>query len=228
VLLAAAVHPLVLLLARGLTELYPIRGGDESMLKPLTEAPMALAIALFALLPAVCEEIAFRGFILSGLRHLGHRWRAILISAVFFGIAHQVLQQSIITACVGVVIGYLAVQTGSLWPCIAFHATHNSLMLVVHDAGFQQTFPIFESLIEAPDPSGMILYRPAVLIASTLFAGLILTYFVRLKPSRSPEESLEEAIARTDRTPDHDSDGPDVAANSNGADHKRQRATTTA
>ena len=228
VLLAAALHPLVLLFAYGLTELYPIRGGDESLLAPLKEAPLALAIVLFAVLPAVCEELAFRGFILSGLRHLGHRWRAILISAVFFGIAHQVLQQSIITATVGVVIGYLAVQTGSLWPCIAFHATHNSLMLLVHDESVRQQFPFFESLVSQTEAGGMIVYRPSVIVISVLLASLLLMYFVRLKPSRSPEEALEEAIARTDRKPEHEGDAPDSASNSNGADPKRQRATTTA
>ena len=51
------------------------------------------AVLLFALLPAVCEEVAFRGFILSGLRHMGHKWRAILISSIFFGVAHGMLQQ---------------------------------------------------------------------------------------------------------------------------------------
>jgi sodium transport system permease protein len=227
ILLAAALQPLVLLFARGLTELYPMRGGDENLLKPLTDAPIALRVALFALLPALCEEIAFRGFILSGLRRLGHRWRAILISAVFFGIAHQILQQSIITAAVGVVLGFLAVQTGSLWPCIAFHATHNSLMLLVHDAGFQQQFPMFDTLIEEPDASGMILYRPGVLIVSLFVAVLLLLYFARLKTPRSPEEQLEEAIDRADRGQQRHDDGPiDGAKNSNGMDQHRHQATT--
>jgi sodium transport system permease protein len=196
-LLAVALHPLVLLLARGLMQLYPMRGGDENLLAPLAEAPYWLAILLFAILPAICEELAFRGFILSGLRHLGHRWRAILISAVFFGITHQILQQSIITAAVGAVIGYLAVQTGSLLPCIAFHATHNTLMLAHVD--LLQQLPWREYLVEQSDPAGMTLYRPLVLGVSALLALLFLAYFVRLKPSRSPEEALQEAIDRSSR-----------------------------
>ena len=42
-------------------------------------------LLLVALVPAVCEEIAFRGFILSGFRHLGHRRRAIVDTALLFG-----------------------------------------------------------------------------------------------------------------------------------------------
>ena len=41
--------------------------------------PLVLVIAL---VPAVCEELAFRGFILSGFRHLGHKRRAIVYSAL--------------------------------------------------------------------------------------------------------------------------------------------------
>jgi len=33
------------------------------------------------------RELAFRGFILSGLRHVGHKWAAILASSIFFGAA---------------------------------------------------------------------------------------------------------------------------------------------
>ena len=37
-------------------------------------------ILVMALLPAICEELAFRGFILSGLRHMGHKWGAIALT----------------------------------------------------------------------------------------------------------------------------------------------------
>ena len=38
-------------------------------------------VLVIAIVPAVCEELAFRGFILSGFRHFGHKWRAIIFSA---------------------------------------------------------------------------------------------------------------------------------------------------
>ena len=80
---------------------------------------------LLAVLPAVCEELAFRGFVLSGLRHLGSKRWAIGLAAVFFGMAHGIIQQSLSAAALGIVIGYIAVQTGSLIPCMLFHVTYN-------------------------------------------------------------------------------------------------------
>ena len=99
---------------------------SQAMVKMLQLAPYAwLPFVLIAMLPAICEELAFRGFILSGFRHLGHKWWAIGLSAVFFGLAHTVLQQSLAAIVVGVVLGFLAIQTSSLVPCMLFHMTYN-------------------------------------------------------------------------------------------------------
>ena len=46
---------------------------------------------VIAVTPAICEELAFRGFILSGLRRMGHKWGAIVLTSVFFGLAHGIL-----------------------------------------------------------------------------------------------------------------------------------------
>ena len=130
-MLAVLLHPAIGALRTGVMRLYPIR---EDLLAKLTEmqsfftdAPLWQALAVIALAPAICEELAFRGFILSGFRHLGRKWRAIVFTAIFFGLTHGMLQQSIVACVVGVVIGYVAVQTGSIWPGIVFHLFHNSL-----------------------------------------------------------------------------------------------------
>ena len=88
-----------------------------------------IIVALIALLPAICEELTFRGFILSGFRHLGHKWWAIVASSLLFGVAHPLLQQSLVTCIVGLVIAFIAVQTGSILPGMLFHFTHNALLL---------------------------------------------------------------------------------------------------
>ena len=102
VLLAILLHPTIGALRALVMELYPIRedllGQLEGLQAMFVSPPLWQALAVIALAPAICEELAFRGFILSGFRHLGRKWRAILFSAVFFGLAHGMLQQSIIAA----------------------------------------------------------------------------------------------------------------------------------
>jgi len=82
---------------------------------------------LMAVLPAVCEELAFRGFMFGGLVRQGSPFRAILVTSVAFGISHGVLQQSISATTMGFILGWIALQTGSVLPCMLIHVTNNAL-----------------------------------------------------------------------------------------------------
>ena len=101
--LAFLIHPAGIGFAELVRFVYPFNDEVLTQMQSLqgliTGAPSLLAVVLvLAVAPAVCEELAFRGFILSGLRHLGHKWAAILATSIFFGAAHGILQQSL-TAC---------------------------------------------------------------------------------------------------------------------------------
>ena len=79
-LLAVLLHPFGLQLAEWIRSVYPVQEQVQSELdrfaQLLATAPYAwLPFVMMAVLPAICEELAFRGFMLSGLRHLGSkRW----------------------------------------------------------------------------------------------------------------------------------------------------------
>jgi sodium transport system permease protein len=201
VLLAVALHPTMKLLQDLVQHLYPI---SDKMLPQLAEftkmlqgANIWVLLFLIAALPAVCEELAFRGFILSGFRHLGHRRRAILYSALFFGLAHGILQQSLLAALVGLVVGYVAVQGGSILPCMAFHFCHNALA-VLNGRVTPGTFPDWPMLREfvAPAEQAGCQFTWSAMALSVMLAMLLLAWFSRLGGEKSPEESLNDAIKR--------------------------------
>jgi len=118
---------------------YP-PGGDLMQLETVVSriidsAPGIWAVLLvFAVAPAVIEEFAFRGFILSGFQSFQKKWQAILLTSILFGLAHGVIQQTMITFVVGMILGLIAVQTKSILPCILFHLTHNSLAVLLSSA----------------------------------------------------------------------------------------------
>lgn len=200
-LLAVVVHPLSIGLQALISKLYPIAPEMQSSLQQFQEVLFSsghwwLPFLLIAVLPAICEELAFRGFVLSGLRHLGHKWWAIGISAVAFGAVHTVMQQKLSAATLGILIGYLAVQSGSLLPCIIFHLTHNSLQLAVHQAAeYAQTHPnsMAYQLLGGDDPA---LYQPAVMLLCGIATVLILAILQKATYRRSKEERLQEARDR--------------------------------
>ncbi len=135
-LLAVAIHPLAFLLQTVVTKIYPVNEQVAEQLHELLRRRDAArpALLVVAVVPAICEELAFRGFILSGLRHLGHRWRAIILTSIFFGVTHPIFQQSLVACIVGVLLGFIAVQTGSILPGIVFHMVHNSLGVLLAQA----------------------------------------------------------------------------------------------
>jgi len=197
-LLAAALHPAMMSLEQALLRVYPPSDGTlETLLfwqQLILEAPWWQRLALIALLPAVCEELAFRGFILSGLRHLGHKWRAIIYAALFFGLTHGVLQQSIMASLLGAVLGYLAVQTASIYPGMLFHAAHNALPLLLAEIPAEAArHGVFKAVL-VPAEAGVYTYSGPCVAAGLLVAGLVLAWLSRLPYPKSAEEQYLESF----------------------------------
>jgi sodium transport system permease protein len=98
---------------------------------PLDALASLLAIAI---MPAVCEELLFRGLVLPAfLRPLG-AWGAAFVSAALFGVIHLdfaggalSLYRVPFAAVVGLGLAALRLSTGSLAPAILAHATLNAI-----------------------------------------------------------------------------------------------------
>jgi sodium transport system permease protein len=196
-LLALALHPTANLLQAIVQKIYPLDDQVAKALNAMVFQPDSIWVLLLviAVLPAVCEELAFRGFILSGLRHTGHKWTAILVSSIFFGATHALFQQSLIASLIGAIIGFVAVQSGSIWPCMLFHTIHNSMAVLVQRVlGAAGERPQWLGWIVRDVDAEGALYQWPVIALSVAGSVAILYWFHRLPYARTPEESLQEAI----------------------------------
>ena len=133
IVLALACHPLSLALVGAIKEFFPKL--DDSINHVMQEMgssnqPVWLTLLVFAVAPGICEEIAFRGFILSGFGHSGRRGLAIVLSSLAFGLMHMIPQQIFNAALLGMVLGLIAYRGNSLFPCIAFHICYNGLAVM--------------------------------------------------------------------------------------------------
>jgi membrane protease YdiL (CAAX protease family) len=73
----------------------------------------------------IAEEIIFRHMLLRPLRRLGDR-RAVIITAVLFGVFHGNLTQFFYAAVAGVILGIIAVRANSVKPAIVIHILNNT------------------------------------------------------------------------------------------------------
>ncbi len=99
---------------------------------------LLLNIIIFALLPAILEEMVYRGYILRTLLPHGKMF-AILISSMLFALMHGNILQIPFAFIVGFACGYLAVKTGSIWISIMLHFLNNFMSMLLQYTGINLT-----------------------------------------------------------------------------------------
>ena len=118
------------LIAR-LTSLFGVVSSSD-LVQPASNGFFDLVFYFFlmAVMPAILEEFLFRGALLSVLRPYGDGF-AILTTAAFFSIIHCNLGQAPSAFLTGLVLGYAAVVSGSIWPSVLAHFINNALALAL-------------------------------------------------------------------------------------------------
>ncbi len=79
-------------------------------------------------LPAIVEELFFRGVLFSALERCG-TWPALLLSALAFAMIHGELTNFAGPFVAGLLYGYLTYVLDSVWPAIFAHMVNNALAL---------------------------------------------------------------------------------------------------
>jgi membrane protease YdiL (CAAX protease family) len=101
-------------------------------LKGLVDRPaMARAFAAFALLPAVCEELVFRGVLARSLGRHRSLLVAAAISAAVFSAYHLSPVQALPTLTLGLALGAIAVRADSVLPTMLAHALNNAMAIAM-------------------------------------------------------------------------------------------------
>lgn len=91
-----------------------------------TSGNILLNIFVVAVLPALLEEMVFRGYVLRVLRPYGDLL-AVAVSAALFAIMHGNVAQIPFALVVGLSLGWLYVKTDNIWLPIAVHFANNTL-----------------------------------------------------------------------------------------------------
>lgn len=99
-------------------------------------------LLVLAATPALCEEVVFRGVLLSSTRSL-EPWRAVLLNGVVFGAFHLSFQAPVRflpTAWLGIVMAWAVLRTGSLATGILMHFLNNATIVLLASSPRQREF----------------------------------------------------------------------------------------
>jgi sodium transport system permease protein len=143
--------------------ILPLPEAFQQQLNTIMHAPdakaVALKIAVLCIVPAVCEEIYFRGFIQRSLdAHWGSGW-SLAITSVVFAAMHGNIYYFHLYILLGFLFGWISIATGSLWAPILCHVFNNCWTFLNHTSGIEiplKGVPIYLNALIAS--GGIILF----------------------------------------------------------------------
>ncbi len=127
-----------------------------------------------ALVPSICEEIMFRGFL---MRMLERSWGiilAIIASGVLFGFFHLRLSQVIPLSTLGILLAWVTWRSGSLLPAFIIHLINNGGAVVAA----KQYPELLEMSEQATMPS------PLLLLGSLVVTGYLISLYYRVSKQK--------------------------------------------
>ncbi|MDE6759658.1 MAG: ABC transporter permease subunit [Lachnospiraceae bacterium] len=122
-----------LLLSNLLGYLFPenSQGLNEEYLKLLDGVSFVPALLLIAFVPAVCEELLFRGYMFTAFRQKMDVSKAVFFVSVLFGISHMSLIKLIPTAFLGAGLAYAMYRSKSIFTSAMMHFLNNAFSVFV-------------------------------------------------------------------------------------------------
>lgn len=104
----------------------------EKMLNVNTIGGLLLNLVIIALIPAIGEEMTFRGVLQQSLTRKMNPYVAIILSAAIFSFFHFQFYGFLPRMFLGVLLGYMFYITSSLWTSILMHFVNNGSAVVLY------------------------------------------------------------------------------------------------
>lgn len=123
-----------------------------------------------ALIPAICEEILFRGYVFRSFEKSWSPMVAVIVSGLIFGLFHIQLGNIFPLATLGIVLALITWLSGTIWPAIIAHFINNGAAVLV---GSQYPELLFQEMTAESLPPLWIL------VASILFSGMIIYWMIK-------------------------------------------------
>ncbi len=138
-------------------------------------------IFIVALIPAISEEILFRGLVQRSIEKSLTPMRGVIITGIIFGAYHLNPFSFIPLVVIGIYLGYITMRSGSIWVAIGAHFYNNFIACISMFFNFKNDYVIGGNASEMNLSSLILLFW---------FFGIIfllsILYFIKItKPMQS-------------------------------------------
>lgn len=101
-------------------------------LKDIMDNGFVITLLIVALLPAICEEMMFRGYIFAAVREKYRPVVAMIFVAVCFGLYHMSISRLFVTGLLGFGLCMSTYYTKSIFPGMLMHFINNSYSVIAY------------------------------------------------------------------------------------------------
>lgn len=153
-----------------------------------------LLINLFtvALIPAICEELLFRGAVLGWLRKsLKNIHLAVFLSAFIFSAFHLQFYGFVPRLLLGLYLGYILIWTGSMWSSIIAHFINNSMTVIA-------AYLYNNQLIDIDHRNFGNVGDNYILIVTSILLTILCLYFLYKKGNQDDKYNLKQESLKKD------------------------------
>jgi membrane protease YdiL (CAAX protease family) len=162
----------------------------EQVLRQFHQIPFILTFILVSILPGICEELFFRGFLLRGFRRKYSDWFSIVVVGILFGVFHLDPYRFFPVTLLGILFGYIVVKTGSIFTGMIAHITNNTIAISISYV----ILTLQEYDIPPPEDISL-LHKIISLIFLIVIVAIALTVFIAgLRALPQISESKEQGI----------------------------------
>jgi membrane protease YdiL (CAAX protease family)/ABC-type transport system involved in multi-copper enzyme maturation permease subunit len=128
VVLAATIVPVSNLLRQLQFMFYPPQADElAKTAELLLSGPLTGVLLVFAILPGICEELLFRGFLLAGLRDRLSTISTAILVGIIFGLFHMEIDKIPVHTLLGILLALVVLRGGSIFPAMLIHMANNGL-----------------------------------------------------------------------------------------------------
>ena len=161
-----------MILGSFLMRLMPQSTGNlEAGFGELLTYPMVVLVLVIALMPAVGEELFFRGLLFGSWKLRLKPIVAMLLSSFIFGAFHMSFVKLLPTTMLGLCFSYIVWKTGSIYPAMVLHFINNffSLLVMKYETQMGKVVPaLVKAELEGTELRGMIVMGGGFRLAGIL------------------------------------------------------------